>query len=412
MTSLTSTNIRMAIESLRSSKMRSLLTMLGIIIGVVSVVTAVSLGQGVKQELAGQISQSGKDLVTIRPGRIIKRDARGKISGYNYLAALGTSSLSDQDYHAIKKSSGVRTAVPFTVINGTAQTDEGVKLDTTTIIGTTDGLPEVLNQKIEFGEFFGPGEANRNVAVIGKRVAEQLFKENVPTGRLFSLRGHEFTVRGVFDEFPPNALSTSPDFNAAIFIPYNVARSISGGSAQTYQILAKPAKGSKLPAVINDINANLLKNHDGQADFTVLSPSDNLAVTSSLLNVITGFVAGIAAISLIVGGVGIMNIMLVSVTERTREIGIRKSIGATNRQIMGQFLIEAIVLSFVGGIIGLLLSLATNFLLRIFTDLRPVITLPVMILTTVVSIAVGIIFGITPAVKAARKDPIIALRYE
>jgi putative ABC transport system permease protein len=163
---------------------------------------------------------------------------------------------------------------------------------------------------------------------------------------------------------------------------------------------------------VDAIHAALLKNHGGQEDFTVLKQDESLAVANTILNLITGLIAGIAAISLIVGGIGIMNIMLVSVIERTREIGIRKAIGATNRQILSQFMVESLVLSVVGAILGVLISIMVNYLIRIATTLTPVITLPIMVISVAVSIMVGLIFGITPALKAARKDPIEALRYE
>jgi putative ABC transport system permease protein len=177
-------------------------------------------------------------------------------------------------------------------------------------------------------------------------------------------------------------------------------------------VLAKTKSGANAEAVVDELNANLSKSHGQQEDFTVLRQEENLIVTSDILNILTAFVAGIASISLLVGGIGIMNIMLVSVSERTREIGIRKAIGATNRQILGQFLIEALVLSFAGALLGFAAATIAIGTIRLTTHLQPVITWQVALLAIVISVGVGVLFGLMPAAKAATKDPIDALRYE
>jgi len=403
----------MALAALRSSKWRSFLTMLGIIIGVVSVVTIVSLGEGVKKQVVGQISRLGSDLITIRPGQLVTRDASGTITKINLSRSLGISSgsLPANDLSIIERTPNVKTVVPISLISGGARTEDR-QYNNGYIIGTNDKMPEVLKQKVNFGAFFSSGELGRHVAVIGQTVAEQLFHENVPIGMTFSIHGQDFIVRGVMDKFESSPVALGPDFNKAIFIPYNIGKEITGGNTQLIEILVRPTHPNQSAQTIAAINRRLMAAHGQQNDFTVLRQDENLAVTNDILNLLTGFITGIAALSLMVGGIGIMNIMLVSVTERTREIGIRKAVGATNRQILGQFLVEALVLSVVGGIIGTLLALLTNVLLRIFTNLQPVITWPVVLLACMVVLIVGIIFGITPAAKAARKDPIEALRYE
>jgi len=406
-----SSDIKMAWQALRTNKARSLLTMFGIIVGVLAVVVTVSLGDGVKQQVAGQTNQFGQDLIVVRPGKLVRRDSRGRIVGYNLLAGFGGSTLTAQDADLIRKTPNVSMSVPLSLISGGVITEDGTTDDNASLIATTYQLPQILNQKVLYGGFFDANDNNRDIAIIGKQVAADLFKENVPIGKSFSTRGHSFIVGGVFDDFPKSPLATTLDFNNGIFVPLGAAKAV-GATSQIYQILAKPANPARVDETTAAITAGLRTAHGGTEDFTVLKQSETLNIAGSILNVITTFVAGIAAISLIVGGIGVMNIMLVSVTERTREIGIRKSVGATNRQIVGQFLTEAVVLSFVGGIIGLVLSVLANFLIRIFTNLEPAITLPVMLVAAGVSVAVGIIFGITPAIKAARKDPITALRYE
>jgi len=411
MTILVGRNVRMALKSIKSTKLRSLLTMLGIIIGVASVITAVSLGEGVRQQITGSVKTSAKDVLTVRPGRLVNRDKSGHIVSANYQAALGTAALTNQDLQAIAKLPSVKTATPLSTISALAATREGRQFDSI-IVGTGPDFASISGQKVAYGNFFDESQSDHDVAIIGKTVAEQLFQENVPIGQIAVLRGHEFIVSGVFDSFSANAYTGGGDLNTAIFIPYDAARAISGNATNIYQILVTPKDGATESLVSNDVTQALSTTHGGQQDFTVLTKAETLQLTSKTLAILTTLIAGIAAISLIVGGIGIMNIMFVSVTERTREIGVRKSIGATNRQIYSQFSIEATIISLVGGIIGVLLAMFANFCLKVFTSLTPVATWPIIGLAVATSTVIGIVFGTAPAIKAARKDPIESLRHE
>ncbi len=402
-------NVKMARDSIKSAKWRSLLTMLGIIIGVMSVVTIVSLGEGVKQQVVGQINHLGADLITVRPGKLIDRDQNGKVTDVSLLAALGGGTMSEADADLIEKTPGVKLAVPFSMVSGVARVDDR-ELKDGLIIGTTEDMPAALSQKVEFGSFFEKSESDRNFAVIGKRVAENLFQDNVPIGRVLQIRGQAFIVHGVFEDFPANPLTPNLDYNDAIFIPINVGKKLNAGQAQIQQVFVKPSDPAQLDDTVKLIDSELSAAHGGQRDYTILKQADSLAIANRIVNLLTGLISAIAAISLLVGGIGIMNIMLVSVTERTHEIGIRKAVGATDQQILTQFMIEAAMISFVGGVIGVLASLLLNYFMRIFTSLQPVITLPIVLAAVGVAMAVGVFFGITPALRAARKDPIEALR--
>lgn len=411
MNSITRGNIKMALAGVRGTKWRSLLTMLGIIIGIVSVVMVVGIGEGVKQEIAKQIDQFGKDLITVRPGNV-GGDRGSAVTETDLLFGLNTfSSLTAADLHAVQSSEHVRLAAPLSVVPGSVQAD-GRKLDNGLVLATNANLPQALNRSVAYGEFFGHKDEDANAAIIGRHVALALFDDQMPLGRSFTFRGHQFIVRGMFDEFKSTPLSPASNFNKAIFVPYKAAEKIVGNSIQLSSVLAKPDKPENSDKAATAINSKLLKAHGGEQDFSVLDQESSLAASNDVLDLITTMIAAVAAISLLVGGVGIMNIMLASVTERTHEIGVRKAIGATNRQILNQFVMEAAVLSLVGGVVGIVISLLGVLGLRTYTSLNPVVSWEAIVMATGVSLVIGIVFGAAPAIKAARKDPINALRHE
>lgn len=401
-------NFKIAMDSIKHAKWRSFFTMLGIIVGVVSVVTVVSIGEGVKKQVTNEIDRLGPDLITLRPGKVVERDQKGHITGLPLLNTLVNTPLSESDLKVVTGTKNVKSAVPIGYLSGSPRTDAREMHDAL-VFGTTSDLPKALKQEIEYGAFFDK-DANKNVAVIGKGVAEELFQETVPIGSSMQIRGQSFVVVGVFEEF--NRISFSPDidYNVAVFIPSGAAKKLNNNQLSVQQILIRPNDSSQTDSVVQDLNNRLLNAHSGQRDFSVLKQEDNLAISNAVLNLLTSLITAVAAVSLIVGGIGIMNVMIVAVTERTQEIGIRKAVGATNQQIMAQFLIESAVISFVGGVIGVVLSILANFVLRVTTDLQPLVTLPIMAVAVFVALIVGVIFGVAPALKAAQKDPIEALR--
>ncbi len=400
---------KLALHSIKTAKWRSLLTMLGIIIGVASVIVTVSLGEGVKQQVSNQLSQFGNDLITVRPGKSFNPDQNG-VLGINLFSNV-SATLTDKDVKIVEKSDGVKISAPLSIVSAVPRYD-GREFNKGLVIGTSYNLPELINHKVQYGSFFSVGEEGRNVAVLGSKAAQELFQENVPIGKSFQMRGEDFIVRGVFSEFENNPVTPGGDYNNAVFIPYTTGKTLSEGNAQVFQIFAKPKDQNNLDQVTRTIHDALMTAHDQQEDFTVFTQGKTLDEASYTLSLITAMIAGVAGISLFVGGIGIMNIMLVSVTERTREIGIRKAVGATNRQIMRQFLTEAIILSIVGSIIGVILSFAINFVIRMTTELEPAVDFKIAGIAVGVAVIVGIVFGIAPAFRASRKDPIDALRYQ
>jgi len=412
MKSVTHGHIKEGINAVRSAKLRSFWTMLGVIIGVTSVITVVAIGEGIKQQISGQIHHFGINVITVRPTELQTSSSSGN-SGFNILSGLNiTAPLTAKDYLAVKHSKGVIAASPLTIATGKVTTDHSTYSDGF-VIGATGDLPSLINQSMAFGTFISDqDDTGSNVAVLGQHAADKMFDVDVPLGHSFTFHGQTFIVKGIFNSFATTPLSQQADFNNAIFIPNDVAESLTNNTAPTYAILARSAKAGQTAAVANNVKDSLQKSRGGNGSFEVLTGDQNLGTSNSILNLLTHMIAGIAAISLLVGGIGIMNVMLVSVAERMHEIGIRKAVGATNQQILSQFVIESSILTLTGGIIGILLSLLIDVGLRLATNLKPIINWQIVVIATAVSLLVGIVFGSVPAVKAARKAPIDALRSE
>ena len=408
-----STNIRMAFTSIKASKTRSFLTMLGVVIGVASVVTTVGIADGIRKQVVDQIDQFGSDVITIKPGKTFGyNSSTGSITSFNPGAQQGVSTLSEKDIESLKSIPGVSAVIPSMQIGGVISTDSKQNYSESRIVGVTGDIQQILGDKVDYGDFFGPDDNERNTVVIGRNIAEDLFTIRDPIGQTITIRGETFVVRGILQPFKESTLTISDNLNNFVFMPYGMAKKISNNSGQINEIFVQ-VNDSKNIAIINEqIKNTLLGNHSGQEDFTILKKEDYLAAANKTMSQLTSFIVAIASTSLIVGGIGIMNIMLVGVSERTKEIGVRKAVGATNQQILSQFLVEATVISVVGGIIGVLGSLLITYFIKIWTDLTPVVSVGTILLASLVSIAVGIIFGMAPAIQAARKDPIQSLRYE
>ncbi|HVO86322.1 MAG TPA: ABC transporter permease [Candidatus Binatia bacterium] len=400
-------NFKTALSSLRQSKWRSMFTMLGIIIGISSVVTIVSLGEGLKHQIVGQVTNLGSNVVTVRPGKLVNQGPDGQ--SLNLLALFTASTLSSKDVQALNGLTSATDVVPIDFVTSSARGDNG-QIDNIFVAGTNSQFPDIIHQDVAYGEFFPPSDDGQYVAVIGPAVATKLFGTTNAVGSTIYINGQGFIIHGVLNQSSDSFLSVAQaDLNSAVLIPFTTATQLTGGATNILQIFIKTGNSSEVNQTIDQATALIVKNH-GQQDFSVLKQQELLNITSSLVNSATSFISAIAAISLLVGGIGIMDIMLVSVSERNREIGIRKAVGATNRQILSQFLTEGLALTIAGGIIGIALSFAINAFLRLYTSWHPIIDIWVVVLAAGISIAVGVLFSIAPAIKAASKDPIEALR--
>lgn len=406
--SFTRGDIKTALSMLRQNRARSLVTIFGIVIGIVAVILIIGIGEGVKQQVQGQVNRLGRDLIMIRPtsGSTGIAGSIGTLSGPRAV----TQSLDDRDLLAVASAKGVREAIPLSTIDGVVTTDDNDKSFSGPIIATTPGFIDVIHQKIKFGSFLYAGEGSDNRVVIGSNLAETLFKEAVPLGRSFQFRGQEFIVSGILNQFDSNPLLGDADFNNAIFIDYDMAKQLTQDHVAIYQILAQITDSADAKQTASSIDTRMRTVHGGSRNYAVLQQGQSAVASDAILDLLTHFMIGAAIIALLIGGVGVMNIMLVSVTERMHEIGIRKAVGATNRQILSQFLLESAVLSAIGSGIGFVVAGLAIWLLQLFTDLQPTMPWMSAAVTALLAIIVGSLFGTFPALKAARKNPIEALR--
>lgn len=403
-------NTRMALASIKSTRWRSSLTIFGVVVAIVPVLTILGIGEGVKRQITNQIQSLGNDLITVRSGSVNTKD--NPIEQFNSLNGYtATTPLTFKDYQAVKNSGVVSEVAPIGIVPGVITVNDK-KVPATTVVASTQSIPELFQQKVQHGDFFTDKQYGQNVAVVGRGAAERIFGEGVPLGRSFDFRGETFIVRGVFQRTATTPLSFAANLNDTIIIPYQNAKELIGQEPSISEIVTRP-NGSATPrATVDKITADLRSSHGGEQDFSVMTQAENLKIVNNILSLLTAFITGVAGIALLVSGISIMNIMLVSVTERMHEIGIRKAIGATKRQILGQFITEAVILSTTGGVIGIIIAFIIAQILRVTTNLNPVITPEATLLVFVISVLVGVVFGSIPAAKAAKKDPIEALRHE
>jgi len=400
-------NIKSALNSIYSNKVRSLLTVLGIVIGVASVTILISLGQGLKNDVTSIVQGFGSNVMFVMSGKIDPKDTKAMQNPGNLLAG---DILTLEDISAIEKIPGIVAVSPMTLVPGNLAYED--QTASPTLVGAFPNMLESLGiLQIEQGQMFSTA-ADGFVVVISDQTATDLFGAGVdPIGQTVTINKTPFTVVGTTSSTQSNSLFSGESSNFAI-MPFDTATGINKGVVKIMRILMKAGDTADVKNLKDEIFSTLLTLHDGEEDFTVFTQDDLLSLFDQFLSLATALVSAIAAISLVVGGIGIMNIMLVTVTERTREIGLRKAVGATKSKIMMQFLTESIFITALGGIIGLLISFTVGAIVAAKTPLTPAIT-PEVILTAIgISTVTGVVFGLWPAFIAAQKDPIEALRYE
>ena len=396
-------NLNSALRSLQESWLRTSLTMLGVIIGVGSVALLISIGEGVSKEVTEQVQGLGANLVFIVPGKLDKN------SQPNPMALLGVSTLTRQDLETLSALPGIHRVAPFMFVAGTVEYEK--KAFNAFVVATTAAWADIRPKPMAEGGFFKPPEENDSVCVISEQQREAIFGGRPALGKTLQIQGLPFYVIGTVKDEPGNALFGSGGFENMIFLPAsNAQKQIP--RTQINRIVLQTNPGFSPDQVLSDIERALLTNHNGREDFGVLTQKQLLSALYKLMAIVTAMLSGISAISLVVAGIGIMNIMLVTVTERTREIGVRKTVGARKKDIFTQFLIEALIISTLGGVLGIAIAIGVGAVVARVSPLHPIVTPGVIGLAFCVCLAVGVVFGTVPAMRAARLEPIAALRYE
>lgn len=395
--------LKIALEGISTNKVRSLLTALGVIIGVATVILLISIGEGVKYDVTSQIEGLGSNLLIVVPG------SQGKITAGKRFSGTwgGVNKLKFEYSEIIKKKLPEVGVSPLLANNAMVKYKNNSSL--TQITGITPKFQEVRNHYVESGRFINNRqiETKKRVCVLGKTVVKNLFQGANPIGKFIKIKGVKFLVIGVMRA---KGYLMQIDFDDQIFVPLTTAQNLFGNDNISMIYIQTPSS-QKVETISKEVRRILLK-HLEEDDFVIHSQEELLSAFQSILSILTIMLGSIAGISLLVGGIGIMNIMLVSVTERIKEIGLRKAIGATEEDILMQFLLESITLSIIGGTVGIMLGSLGSVALSNYSDLHPKITIWAIILAFGVSTLVGVFFGVYPASKAANQDAIVALRYE
>ena len=396
----------MAWASLIANKLRSLLTMLGIIIGVAAVIALVSIGNGVKQDIEDSISSLGSNLLVVLPGAPRTPGARSSQGSMK--------SLKISDYEAIAKLEGVKAASPMT--NGSYVVIYQNKNWTTSVAGVNSNFQDVNNWTMTSGRFFSDKNVqNRErVAVVGQTVVKNLFADEDPVGKEIRVKNIPFRVIGVLKSKGNGTMGNDQD--DTVLIPYTTSMERVEGIDYLRRVYVVAKDDGGIDRLQVDIENLLRVRHNikdtNLDDFNIQNMKSIMETVAQTTGTFTLFLGAVAAISLVVGGIGIMNIMLVSVTERTREIGVRKALGATYSVIVTQFLIEAVVISLMGGFIGIAFGIGASKVIGMVSGMSTIVSVPTIIMSFAFSMAIGLIFGIYPARKAAKLNPIDALHYE
>ena len=404
-------NVESALLALAQNVLRSVLTLSGIVVGVVAIVTLIGILQGVKAEVGRQVEGLGANLVIIVPSKL---DENGQP---NAMAMLGKSSLSDKDVTLLGQAPGVEKVSPVLFVSGSAERKmpdgKTISTDGALVVATNRQGVEMNPAPLTAGRYFAADGSDQRVCMLADKLREKLFEKEDPIGKKVRIQDRDWTVIGVLGKTSTEGSLSNQlmGLGNLIYLPERTARR-EIPSLQINRIALRTDYKHPADDMINAMTAALMVSHKSREDFGILTLRKGLAMVIKLVGMAQNLLVLIATISLFVAGIGIMNIMLVTVTERTREIGVRKTVGARRSDIFLQFLIEAMVLSLLGGIIGIGVSSVVCALIGRFTVLQPIITPPVIGMAMAVCTIVGVVFGVTPAVRAANLNPIDALRHE
>ncbi|MDR3720772.1 MAG: ABC transporter permease [Candidatus Acidoferrales bacterium] len=399
--------IRIALRALARNKLRTILTMLGIIIGVGAVICTVAIGQGASQQVQTQIQALGTNIVMVFNGSVNTGGVR--------MGTGANKTLTADDAQAILQHVPNVAAVS-PIVQSSVQVVNGNQNWLTRATGTSQDFSSIRNWPVVSGSFFSQRDVDMagDVCVIGKTVATQLFADQNPVGQMIRIQNLPFRIVGVLQEKGQN--SNGQDQDDTLMIPFTTVQKKISGISWVQVIMVSTNSPEAMAAVQSGISALLRQRHHLRPgeddDFSVRSPNEMAQTAAATATTLTLLLGAVGAVSLVVGGIGIMNIMLVSVTERTREIGVRMAVGATERDVQAQFLIEALVLSSLGGLIGIAAGVATSAIISRLAGWVTFVSPVSVVVAVIFSALVGITFGYYPARKAARLDPIEALRYE
>ena len=402
------THYGLAKSSLKRNKTRSFLTCLGISIGVASIVLILSLMGSISSLVSSQVSKIGSNLIVVRPSSTLST-VDSIVSELTTSTQYLKSNLTLKDLSTIKKIDNVAAVSPLAVSVNSLKGETDTTVPSATVVGTNPDFIKIQNLSLKNGTFLRE-DSETPTAVIGTKLAGTLFGTAEPIGKALTLLGQRFIIIGVLSEVDDPINFNNIDLDNALFVCASALNKIDN-SLQIQQINIRVENTGSIDDTASTIRESLTAAKSGDTNFTVLKGDEITHPAGSLLSIVSGILSLVAGISLIVGGIGIMNIMLVSVAERTHEIGIRKAIGATSGNIRFQFLIEALILSTIGGLMGLILGYVLSFLLCLITPFNPFISWQILAITFGVSVVVGLIFGLYPAMKAAHKNPIYSLKF-
>jgi putative ABC transport system permease protein len=396
-------NVSSALRSLREQWQRATLSALGIMVGSIAIVLLVSIAKGVQADISKQVNDLGVNLLVVLPGRLSD-------SSMISASMIGISYLSEKDVADVRTVPGVKNAVALSFIGGGIRYKDRTS-PSTLIIATQPGWFAMRNLKLSSGRLFGPQDQDQAVCILGGVANRNLFDSGNPVGASITYNGKKYKVLGATeDTASENSLFSQGSLENVVYVPFEYMKKAQG-QLQINRIMVQTEPDREPKSLVRAVEAKLA-DHLDRENFSVLTQEDLLRLVFKLMGILTWLLTGLTSIALFVGGVGIMTVMLMSVNERAKEIGIRKTVGARRSDIFAQFLVEAVFLAVLGGAAGLVISYGVCLALYYGTPIKPLITPGIVALSFGVSTGVGAVFGLLPAMKAARKDPVVAMRNE